>query len=424
MNYGHFDELNKEYVITRPDTPSAWANYLGDPEYGAIISNNAGGYSFVKSGANGRVIRYRFNGVGTDTPGRYVYLRDLETNDYWSASWAPVCKPLDQFKSECRHGTAYTVITSEYKGVKSEVTAEMLKVISDYDSVTGFQGAYNIRQDSMCAGRKNSENITIESKTDKPGINIRVKPGTKGETVYIPACVTHSNVDDLVYNDFFIGEGADVTIVAGCGVHSDGSETARHNGIHRFFLEKGARVLYKEKHIGTGKGTGLRRIDPVTDAYLKENSYLEMDTVQLRGVDRTTRSTSAVLDKGAKIVVRERIMTDGDEDAVTKFKVELNGEDCGADVVSRSVARGNSHQAFYSVIEGNARCTGHSACDAILADNGRVDAQPALNAANVDAALIHEAAIGKIAGDQIMKLCSLGLTREEAEEKIIERFLK
>ena len=251
-----------------------------------------------------------------------------------------------------------------------------------------------------------------------------MKPGTRGETVYIPACVTHSSVDDLVYNDFFIGEGADVVIVAGCGVHSDGSDTARHNGIHRFFLEKGARVLYKEKHIGTGKGTGLRKIDPVTDAYLKEDSYLEMDTVQLRGVDRTTRSTSAVLDKGAKIVVRERIMTDGDEDAVTKFKVELNGEDCGADLVSRSVARGNSHQAFYSVIEGNNRCTGHSACDAILAEHGRVDAQPALNAANVDAALIHEAAIGKIAGEQILKLCSLGLTREEAEEKIIEGFLK
>lgn len=306
----------------------------------------------------------------------------------------------------------------------NSITEEMLKVISDYDSVTGFRGAYNIREDSQCAGRRSSENITIDSKTDKPGINITVKPHTTGETVYIPACVTHSAVDDLVYNDFYIGEGADVVIVAGCGVHNDGEEQARHNGIHRFFLEKGARVLYKEKHIGTGKGAGLKKIDPVTECWLKEGSYLEMDTVQLSGVDRSTRSTSAVLDKDARIVVRERIMTNGEEDAVTKFHVQLNGEDSGADLVSRSVARGSSHQAFYSVIEGNSRCTGHSACDAILAEHGRVDAQPALNAACVDAALIHEAAIGKIAGEQILKLCSLGLTREEAEEKIIEGFLK
>lgn len=305
----------------------------------------------------------------------------------------------------------------------NSVTADLLKVISDYDGVE-FKGAYNIREDSQCAGRKSSENITIESKTDNPGIVITVKPGTKGETVFIPACVTHSKVDDLVYNDFFIGEGADVVVVAGCGVHSDGEETARHNGIHRFFLEKGARVLYKEKHIGTGNGTGLKKIDPVTDCFLKEDAYLEMDTVQLGGVDRSTRSTSAVLEKGAKIIVRERIMTNGDEKAVTNFKVELNGEGSGADLVSRSVARGNSHQAFYSVVEGNNRCTGHSACDAIIAENGRVDAQPALNASNVDAELIHEAAIGKIAGEQLMKLCSLGLTKEEAEEKIIEGFLK
>lgn len=303
------------------------------------------------------------------------------------------------------------------------VTEDLLKVISDYDG-TGFKGAYNIRQDSVCAGRKSSVNITIEPKKDNPGIVITVKPHTKGETVFIPACVTHSNVDDLVYNDFFIGEDADVVVVAGCGVHSDGEETARHNGIHRFFLEKGARVLYKEKHIGTGKGKGLKKIDPVTDCWLKENACLEMDTIQLGGVDRSTRSTSAVLDKGAKIIVRERIMTDGEEEAITKFKVELNGEDSGADLVSRSVARGNSHQAFFSVVEGNNRCTGHSACDAILAESGRVDAQPALNASHVDAELIHEAAIGKIAGEQILKLCSLGLTKEEAEEKIIEGFLK
>lgn len=305
----------------------------------------------------------------------------------------------------------------------NSVTADLLKVISDYDGVS-FKGAYNIREDSKCAGRQSSENIIIESKTDNPGIVITVKPNTKGETVFIPACVTHSDVDDLVYNDFYIGENADVVVVAGCGVHSDGEETARHNGIHRFFLEKGAKVLYKEKHIGTGTGKGLRKIDPVTDCFLKEDSCLEMDTVQIGGVDCSTRTTSAVLDKGAKIIVRERIMTDGTEEAITKFRVELNGEGSGADLVSRSVARGNSHQAFYSVVEGNSRCTGHSACDAIIADNGRVDAQPALNASNVDAELIHEAAIGKIAGEQLLKLCSLGLTKEQAEEKIIEGFLK
>lgn len=306
----------------------------------------------------------------------------------------------------------------------NDITGEMLKVISDYDSETGFKGAYNIREDSQCAGRKSSENITINPKTDKPGIDIIVKPGTKGETVFIPACVTHAAVDDLVYNDFYIGEGADVVIVAGCGVHNEGEEDARHNGIHRFFLEPNSSVLYKEKHIGTGNGSGLKKIDPVTECFLKENSRLEMDTVQLGGVDKSTRTTSAELDKNAKIIVRERIMTNNAEDAVTNFSVKLNGENSGADLVSRSVARGNSHQAFYSVVEGNNRCTGHSACDAIIAENGRVDAQPALNANNVDAELIHEAAIGKIAGEQITKLCSLGLTKEQAEEKIIQGFLK
>lgn len=306
----------------------------------------------------------------------------------------------------------------------NSISADMLKVISDYDGISGFKGAYNIREDGQCAGRKSSENIDITTKTDNPGIDIRVKPFTKGETVFIPACVTHSGVDDLVYNDFYIGEGADVVIVAGCGVHNDGEEQARHNGIHRFFLEKGARVLYKEKHIATGTGEGLKKIDPVTDCFLKENSTLEMDTVQLGGVDYSDRKTSAVLEKGAKIIVRERILTDNSEEAISRFDVKLNGEDSGVDLVSRSVAKGSSHQAFYSVIEGNNRCTGHSACDAILAGNGRVDAQPALNASHVDAELIHEAAIGKIAGEQILKLCSLGLTREEAEEKIVQGFLK
>ena len=229
------------------------------------------------------------------------------------------------------------------------ISADMLKVISDYDGISGFKGAYNIREDGQCAGRMSSENIEITSKTDNPGIDIRVKPFTKGETVFIPACVTHSGVEDLVYNDFYIGEGADVIVVAGCGVHNDGEEQARHNGIHRFFLDKGAKVLYKEKHVATGNGGGLKKIDPVTDCFLKEGATLEMDTIQLGGVDYSDRKTSAILDSGAKIIVRERILTDNSEEAISRFDVKLNGEDSGVDLVSRSVAKGSSHQAFYSV---------------------------------------------------------------------------
>lgn len=303
-----------------------------------------------------------------------------------------------------------------------KVTEQLLEIISDFKGT--FDGAFNVREDGECAGRKSTEHIQIEPKPDAPGIVIRIAPGTKGETVYIPACVTHGDVDDLVYNDFYVGEGADVTIVAGCGVHTDNEEEARHNGIHRFFLEKGSHVLYQEKHIGTGKGTGLRHIDPVTDAELAEDAVLEMDTVQLSGVDSTLRKTTAVLGDRARIVVRERIMTDGAEAARTEFEVTLKGEDSGADLVSRSVAKGHSHQEFYSCIRGRNRCTGHSECDAILADSGTVTASPALEASHVDASLIHEAAIGKIAGEQLLKLKTLGLTDEQAEEKIIAGFLK
>ena len=225
-------------------------------------------------------------------------------------------------------------------------------------------------------------------------------------------------------SDFFVGEGADVTIVAGCGVHADNEGEAKHNGIHRFFVGKGAKVVYQEKHLGTGAKTAFKRIDPVTDAVLEDDSYLEMDTVQLGGVDSTLRQTRAKVGNGAKLIVRERIMTDGEEKAETDFKVEMNGEDSAVDLVSRSVAKGHSCQQFKSEIIGNNRCTGHSECDAILVDNGRVNAAPALEAAHLDAALIHEAAIGKIAGEQIIKLCTLGLTEEEAQERIISGFLK
>lgn len=304
----------------------------------------------------------------------------------------------------------------------NKVTEELLRLVSDFKGT--FEGAYNIREDGQCAGRQSSKNIQIKSKEGLPGLEVHIAPGTRGEKVYIPACVTHSNVDDLVYNDFFVGEGADVTIIAGCGVHSDGEEEARHNGIHRFFLEKGAHVLYQEKHLGTGSGAGARRIDPVTDVHLAEDSVLEMDTVQLGGVDNTFRKTTAVLEARARLLVRERIMTDGADIAKTDFEVTMQGEDSGVDLVSRSVAKGQSHQEFRSNIRGLCRCTGHSECDAILSGNGTVVAQPALEAADLDAALIHEAAIGKIAGEQVLKLRTLGLTAEEAEERIIQGFLK
>lgn len=303
----------------------------------------------------------------------------------------------------------------------NEITKSLLKLVSDWDGA--FQGAYNIREDGGCAGRQSSENIKIDSKTDQPGLDIRILPGTSGETVSIPACVTHGDVDDLVYNDFYVGENANVTIVAGCGVHTENGEPARHNGIHRFFLAPGAHVKYIEKHIGTGSGAGVRSIDPVTEVYLAEDAVLEMDTSQIGGVDRTTRTTSATVAAGAKLLIRERLLTEREQTADTQFQVSLNGAGAGADIISRSVARDASHQTYTSTIIGNAPCSGHSECDAIIDGTASVDAAPKLCANHADAALIHEAAIGKIAGEQILKLRTLGLTEQEAEAKIIEGFL-
>lgn len=303
----------------------------------------------------------------------------------------------------------------------NEISKQIIEAVSDFSE--SFKGAFNIREDGKCVGRQSSKNIQILPKKDKPGLDIIISPETNGESVYIPACVTHGNEDDLVYNDFFVGEGANVTIVAGCGVHTTTGEPARHNGIHRFFLRPNSHVKYVEKHIGLGKGVGLRTIDPVTEAELGEDSVLEMDTAQIGGVDKTLRKTRASCAKGAKLIIRERILTEKAQTAVTDFLVELNGEGSGADIVSRAVARGESHQEYSSVIVGNAACSGHSECDAIIDGKATVDAAPKLCANCCDAALIHEAAIGKIAGEQIIKLRTLGLTEEEAEARIIEGFL-
>lgn len=304
----------------------------------------------------------------------------------------------------------------------NNITKSLLEMVSDIFGTP--QGAYNIREDGECAGRQSTEQVEIIPKTDKPGIDIMVKAGTKGEKIYIPACITHSNVDDLVYNDFYIGEDADITVVAGCGVHTDGSEDSQHNGIHRFFIGKNARVVYLEKHVGTGDGSGKRIINPQTVVHMDEGSYMEMDTSQIKGVDSTKRVTRAKVAASAKLVIKEKIMTHGHQTAETDFMVDLDGVDSGADLISRSVAKDRSKQVFRSVINGNTQCTGHSECDAIIMDDGVVSAIPELTANDVDAALIHEAAIGKIAGEQLIKLMTLGLTEEEAEAKIIEGFLK
>ena len=303
-----------------------------------------------------------------------------------------------------------------------DITKDLLSEVSDYKD--GYKGAYNIRENGCCVGRQSTDNIKIVGLPNNAGMEIRVAPGTKGERVSIPACVTHGDVNDEVINDFYIGEGADVVIVAGCGVHTVTGEPARHSGKHRFFLGKGSRVLYQEKHVGTGKGAGIRTIDPVTEITLDDDAYFEMDSSQLGGVDHTKRVTRAVVGKNAKLLIRERILTEKEQFAETDFDVEMNGEGSGVDLISRSVARDKSYQAYRSRIVGNAPCSGHSECDAIIVDGGRVDAAPELTANHGDAALIHEAAIGKIAGEQILKLQTLGLTEAEAEAKIVQGFLK
>ena len=303
-----------------------------------------------------------------------------------------------------------------------EIQKRLLREVADLHQVP--EGAYNIRSNSQSAGRQSTANIEITPKTDVSGLEIRIKPGTKNESVHIPVVMTESGLKEVVYNDFFIGEGADVMIVAGCGIDNCGTQDSEHDGIHRFYVGKGAKVRYVEKHYGSGNGSGKRILNPGTEVYQEENSTVEMEMVQIKGVDDTERTTTAELAAGAKLVVRERLMTHGEQRAISTYTVALNGKDASADIVSRSVAKERSYQKFDARIIGNAPCHGHTECDSIIMDEGRILAVPGLEANDVDAALVHEAAIGKIAGDQIIKLMTLGLTEAEAEEQIINGFLK
>ena len=304
----------------------------------------------------------------------------------------------------------------------NDTERQLLKIIADMEGTPA--GAYNIRANGALESRATTENIDIRTKTDKPGIDIIIKPCTKGETVHIPVIIDASGLNDTVYNDFYIGDNADVTIMAGCGIHNCGNKESRHDGIHTFYVGKGARVKYIERHYGEGDGTGGRNMNPTTVVNVGENGYMEMETTQIKGIDSTYRKTRATVADGGTLIIHEKIMTHGTQRADTDFSVDLNGKGSAANVISRSVAKENSHQNFLSNINGNNVCSGHTECDAIIMDGANVTASPTLGANHIDAALIHEAAIGKIAGDQLIKLMTLGLTEKQAEEEIINGFLK
>ena len=303
-----------------------------------------------------------------------------------------------------------------------EIQKRLLLEVADLHSVP--EGAYNIRANGASAGRQSTENIEIVPKTAVSGLEIYIKPGTKNESVHIPVVMTESGLKEVVYNDFYIGDDCDVVIVAGCGIDNCGNQDSQHDGVHRFFVGKNSKIKYVEKHYGSGTGAGRRILNPVTEVYQAENSTVTMEMVQIKGVDDTERMTKAVLGAGAKLVVRERLMTHEKQRAISAYSVELNGKNSNADVVSRSVARDESYQKFDAKIIGNSACHGHTECDSIIMDHGRILAVPGLEANDIDAELVHEAAIGKIAGEQIIKLMTLGLTESEAEEQIINGFLQ
>ena len=303
-----------------------------------------------------------------------------------------------------------------------QIQKRILEEVADLHDVP--IGAYNLRANGKSVGRNSTADIDIQSKTDGSGLDITIKDGTKKQSVHIPVVISASGLTETVYNDFHVGENCDVLIVAGCGIDNCGAQNSEHDGIHRFWIGKNSHIKYVEKHYGSGDGLGQRILNPQTEVYMEEGSSMEMEMVQIKGVDSTDRATTAKLAADAHLVVRERLMTHGVQKALSTYHVTLEGDGSSADIVSRGVARGSSYQRLDLKITGDAACSGHTECDSIIMDQGKILAVPSLEANSVDAMLVHEAAIGKIAGEQLTKLMTLGLTEAEAEEQIINGFLK
>lgn len=304
----------------------------------------------------------------------------------------------------------------------NQIDSELLEQIADMHGIP--QGSFNIRKNGQSIARNSDNDIEIISKTDKSGIDIIVKPGVKNKSVHIPVIITVGNLSDLVYNDFYIGKGADVLIVAGCGIHNETNQKSQHDGIHTFHLEEDCKVKYVEKHLGVGIGSGEKVLNPTTEVYMKSGSEFEMETIQIGGVSYSNRKTKAVLDDNTILIIKEKIKTDKKQKAITAFDVVLKGKNSSVEVISRSVAKDSSRQKFVSNLHGRNECFGHVECDGIILDKAQIISEPKITAENINATLIHEAAIGKIAGDQLIKLQTLGLSEEEAQNEIIKGFLK
>lgn len=302
-----------------------------------------------------------------------------------------------------------------------DISKQLLKQISDLDSMP--QGAYNFRVNGKSEARQSTAEIEIKPKNDKSGIDIIIKPNTKNKSVHIPVMLSQAGLNDVVYNDFYVGENCDVTIVAGCGIYNCSSKLSEHDGIHVFHIGKNAKVKYIEKHLGIGTTEAERVLNPTTKVFMKENSFMEMETTQIKGVTSAVRKTTASVGKNAKLVIKEKILTTESQTAKTNFKVKLLGKKSSVEVVSRSVARDNSKQVFKSMIEGSNECFGHVECDGIILDKGQIVSIPEIKAKHIESTLVHEAAIGKIAGEEIIKLQTLGLTEKEAEDAIIASFM-